>query len=364
MSDLNLFQQLYCLSMVSNVVSQSQGSEQELERKMKQELDEGLPKLPGQWVTSWGPRVFKEKNPTSSEGGPDNVWYAAVEKTRKICVVSISGTARNSLADIVQDILVQEVVDFNAWVKQWSSSKGIPKPQTGTPNESTSSTTAYCAKGTCLGAWNVLRNTGTAADKIIRIDQYLSSLDKSYSIVFAGHSLGGALSPVVALGLLEANMVGSHDVKVLPSAGPSPGNDKLSLDYAERFPKTPASATDYQVFNMDYYNALDIVPQAWSLNPAQDRNLDNILTKILHLGDEVDETGKLSVELAKYISGQSKVQYTPIPGQMFTGPPTPEVIHSWKDVKEVIGREHVRAYWDEIGITDFLIHFERKFRSA
>ncbi|KAI0555812.1 hypothetical protein F4679DRAFT_6327 [Xylaria curta] len=357
----NIFQQIYCLSMATGIVSNNQGPEAVLQAALKESLNQVLPQLTGNWAISWGPRVYKEKNQDSAEGGPDNVWFAAIDDTQKVCVVAIAGTASNSWADIYQDFNVYEVVKFNDWVKLWSS-EGIPEPIKSTPTQDDASTISYCAKGTCVGVWNVLSNISTEAGEGTRIDQYLTGLDPSYTVVVTGHSLGGALAPIVALGLVEAEMAGSHKIKVLPSAGVSPGNASLAADYATTFPKDPPMGEDYQVYNTDYYNTFDIVPQAWSTNPNDDRNLHNILDKIIHTTGDFRAEVEGYVNLAIDVSKASQIQYTPLPGQNFDGPTPPDLVQSWDEVKVVLGTQHVLAYWSEIGITEFMELFDSKFR--
>ncbi|KAI0896540.1 hypothetical protein F4806DRAFT_508407 [Annulohypoxylon nitens] len=360
--DYNLFQEIYCLSFASNIVSGIEGSEKDLEETMKEALNNVLRCLPGGWVVSWGPRVFKNDS-NSSCGPPDNVWFAAVSEAQKICVTAIAGTAHGSTADIIQNLDVYKVVDFNAWVEEWSQSE-IPKPRASDSDKIDDSTVAYCAEGTCIGVWNILSNTSEAAGEVMRIDQYLSRLDTSYKIVFTGHSLGGALSPIVALGLYTADMIGTHDVKVLPSAGVSPGNSKLESDYATSFPKCPPSAKDYKVYNTDYYNEFDIVPQSWSITDTDDRNLGNILSNILNFEECAGKLPEKLVVIAELLSLKSNIRYKPLPGQKFTGPQPPEEIRSWDDAMDFVRTGHNQAYLEEIGIIEFVKLFERGFRSG
>ncbi|KAI1825053.1 hypothetical protein F4861DRAFT_503791 [Xylaria intraflava] len=356
----NLFQQIYCLSMATGIVSNKKGSEKALQDAMIECLDQALLGLSGDWALSWGPRVYKEKNKDSDEGGPDNVWFAAIDHNQKVCVLAIAGTADGSWADIWQDFDVHEVVDFNAWVNLWSPNE-IPEPQASNPAEIEDLTRPYCAKGTCIGVWNVLSNFSTAASQGTRIDQYLSSLDPSYTVVVTGHSLGGALAPTVALGLSKSKLGSPPIMKVLPSAGVSPGNERFANDYTALFPKNPESGQDYQVYNTDYYNHADIVPQAWSTNPDHDRNLHNILDIMLRIGDSLRREVEAIVKLAIFQSESSRIRYTPLPGQSFSGAELPAYINSWDELKTYHSNQHVLVYWDRMGITKFMKQFEDTF---
>ncbi|KAF3059699.1 hypothetical protein GL218_04672 [Daldinia childiae] len=358
--DYDLFQQIYCLSFASNLVSSTEGTEANLQAALEEILEDILPRLIGTWSISWGPRVFKEK-PDEPKGGPDNVWFAAINDIDKVCAVSIAGTAKNSDADITQDLNVTEVVDFDVWVESWSS-QGIPKPEKANSDQLDPSK-SYCAKGICDGTWNVLNNPSTAVNSGLRIDEYLQQLDPDYTVVFTGHSLGGALAPTSALGLAGSKIGSRNTVKVLPSAGASPGNDVFAKKYSEVFPKDPqVSSEDYKVYNTDFYNIYDIVPQAWSINPDHKRNLDNILTKILHCSDDFQPFAEDVVCDAKDKSRDSFIPYTPLPGQNFVGrPPPKDPIESVSDVKAHSSQHHVTAYLEELGITRSFQIFKDKF---
>ncbi|KAI0904520.1 hypothetical protein F4823DRAFT_567633 [Ustulina deusta] len=362
--NFDIFQQIYCLSFLTGSVGGHEAPEATLQAILKEFLTETLPQLTGSWTLSWGPRVYKEI-PESPEGGPDNVWFAAVDDIQKVCVVAIAGTASNSLADIHQDLDVSNVVEFNTWVKLWSP-QGIPPPTCTTPNPGTSPQPPYCAKGTCDGVWNIVNNVSTEPGEGTRIDQYLRGLDSGYTVVFTGHSLGGALAPIVALGLVQANLTGNNDVKVLPSAGVSPGNDTLAAKYAAAFPKDPSAGTGYRVYNTDYYNVFDIIPQAWSIRPKDhDRNLNNILDNIVHCTGNFLPDAETFWNKAIGASYCSHITYTPLPGESFTGrtQPPPEV-DDVSALSDYAGKAHVLDYWDELGIREFMEGSENRFRKG
>ncbi|KAI0846279.1 hypothetical protein F5Y00DRAFT_272090 [Daldinia vernicosa] len=348
--DYNIFQQIYCLSFSSGLVSNKKGTETNLQDALKIALGDTLPRLPGDWSISWGPRVFKEK-PDDPATGPDNTWFAAISRTQKVCAVAIAGTASNSIPDLLQDVNVYAVVDFDAWVDSWSS-QGIPKPEDHPEKYPSRS---YCAKGICDGTWNLLSNVSTAVNSGLRIDEYLQQLDSDYTVVFTGHSLGGALAPTAALGLARSKLRCNSTIKVLPSAGVSPGNDIFAKQYAETFTKDPLSGEDYKVYNTDFYNVYDIVPQAWSTNPDHNRNLNNILTRILHCSDDFKPEAKTWVDRASFLSAISHMPYTPLPGQAFVGRPPPETpINNWHQVGAHSNQHHGVAYYDELGVAEFI----------
>lgn len=115
----------------------------------------------------------------------------------------------------------------------------------------------------------VLLNTLTDAN--LTMLKYLagqvSDCQGSPSITVTGHSLGGALSPAVALVLLDSqgaplsqpngwDPASKSHLSVVPSAGPTPGNE-IGRDYYDgRIGKT----TDR------LWNAIDIVPHAWQIS--------------------------------------------------------------------------------------------------
>lgn len=113
--------------------------------------------------------------------------------------------------------------------------------------------------GTKIGLDNLLRpHAGSGTNIIDFLANQLKEADKKVEIVVTGHSLGGALSPVLALALHEKKSTWDPNsqatLKVFPFAGPTPGNLAFAIYYDLRL-----AANTTRV-----WNNLDIVPHAWN----------------------------------------------------------------------------------------------------
>ncbi|KAH8648541.1 hypothetical protein BX600DRAFT_530279 [Xylariales sp. PMI_506] len=352
----NEFQTFYCLSLAANVAGASSGTEADLQDALDEGLRRYLPELAGSWEVTWGPRVLKT-NPLWPLGGPLNAWYAAVDQQTRTCVVAIAGTAIHSLeAWNNLNFAVDKVVDWNQWTQTWSPIEGLAKP---TSASSSNPFMPFVSLGTATGVYNLLHTPSNLASDGMRLDQYLDTLPPGFTVVFAGHSLGGALAPTAAMALKSAGRLEGFESFTLPSAGVSPGNDNFAQMFSDVFPPTP-HGPDYLVFNTDYYNNYDLVPQAWSLNTSANRNLLNITAKIYtNIGPNMQE---VIANLMKW--GIDKVEasgmaYAPLEGTGFTGPPISPV-NTCNDLLAQIGSQHAAAYWHEMGISAFAEMFSKK----
>jgi len=364
--DFNTSQQVYCLSSASNAVGSKKGTQADLQQAMDDALSSKLPQITGDWQVSWGPRVYK---PDPEECGPvENVWFAAVSEAQKLVVVAVSGTAPPSIKDWLDDLDVESVVDFGDWVKNWSTSsspaEGVPAPTVdAAPNTIKNS---YIAHGTSTGVYNILSNTDPKTNTYIW--QYLLGLSPDYTVIFTGHSMGGAMSPTLGLGLTTANMIGTKKVYIMPSAGPSPGNTNFVSACRALFPSIPRGpgVPDYGQLNTDFYNTNDIVPQAWSVVPTDDRNLHRITSDIYtwaRLSLDVWVTASVLVWTATRRSVNSKVVYQPIPGNAFTstaGGGVPASVKTFEQLGSSILSNHTSDYWTYIGVQAFVDEFDDK----
>lgn len=333
----------------------------ELQVQMERALNDSLPLLPDQWKVSWGPVVYK--GPLTITG-PQNVWYVATSDSLKLCVVAIAGTALyNYVAWETIDCEVNKIVDFDQWTSGWSSivasGRHISNPSASAYVEGKS----FVAMGTCIGLTNLLSNAPSATavlpGKYI-YDYLKDDVPEGYQIVFTGHSMGGALSPSLALGLAQANIPGLDlgSAQVYASAGPSPGNQTFTDNFAQLFP--PGTEGDYTAPNTDFFSENDVVPQAWGISSPADRNLERIRSIYSGAGAPARAFLNDQVTSKEKIAKASGMDYVPIPGTSFPGSPVNHPILPPGLVFE-IARQHGQPYRDNIGISDFIDFFRKKF---
>jgi hypothetical protein len=192
------------------------------------------------WELAWGPCVFQRPGSTYE----DNAMYVAHDTVNNIYVVAVAATNIDSLYDII-------IEDFDV--------TPIPWPYGGSAPSGTE-----IATGTHDGV-NVLLRMESQGQTL---KQYLQSrADASSStLIFAGHSLGSALSPTLALALMEQglNLLDWKVVHVYPTAGPTPGNATFAAYFSQNFPQSATGSQPWQVWNADLANSLDVVPRAWN----------------------------------------------------------------------------------------------------
>ncbi|ETS79360.1 hypothetical protein PFICI_09213 [Pestalotiopsis fici W106-1] len=354
---------LYTLSLFSNAVANRQGTEAALQQCMEDILPSEIENLDNSWALSWGPRVYK-KNKLDIHNGPDNVWYAAVNESEKVVVVAVAGTSTKSLQGwVIIDFNVAQTVDFEEWTGTWTSDE-IPKPTHSRPEAEPA---ARAAMGTCVGVWNVVSHTSSATAPGTTIGQYLETM-KDYTVIFTGHSMGGAVAPLTALALRQSQIVPTNSTwYILPSAGATPGNQELIDMMTAQFPPGPLPSPptkQYAVFNRDLYNTLDVVPQAWSLDPSSDRNVNKINQIYAGIGELAAGDVKRLVNDLAVLSRVSGIKYVPIAGVPFTQDPFDAgSIETLDDVARQAVTEHVKAYLDYFGNTDAITRFSDRLRA-
>jgi hypothetical protein len=189
------------------------------------------------------------------------------------------------------------------------------------------------------------------------LSDYLKTVPADYDIVFAGHSMGGAIAPTVALGLVQAGVVPVAKTFILPSAGATPGNLALFQDPVSRAwvfpPGAPNPNTPYAVYNVDFYNTLDVVPQAWSNDPTANRNFFKIDTIYANAGPKIRGYIDNTVGTFMKKAQSSGIYYEPLPGNSFTGSDIPAITDPFKLPPQIL-LQHTTNYWISIDIKDYV----------
>lgn len=188
------------------------------------------------WKVVWGPVIATSPKSTDSFT-TDNTMYIAqgkdMETGKSLYVVAIAGTNIVSKKGWTQE-------DFNVLSKQdWG------KPNSG-----------KISKGTSVGLDILLNMKDLSSNKTAL--QFFEDLNKdsTYEIACTGHSLGGALSPVMALKIIEwkeKNQLNNITISIYPIAGATPGDKEFASYAASKFVNNYFSVI----------NSNDIVPNSW-----------------------------------------------------------------------------------------------------
>ncbi|CAE6468762.1 unnamed protein product [Rhizoctonia solani] len=343
--DLNAHQQVFALSLMANIIRKNKGVIDDLQKQIEQQLPLALQLLGGDWKVTWGPVVWKYK-PCDKNTGPDHVWFVARSpnlrfpdgQEKDTYVLAVAGTATD-YNWVANNARVDKVVNFYTWLKA-----GLTTPPTG--EISTSPENCYIAYGTALGVYHLVDFPSPAASPRVTLPSYWAGFPDSPNtkVVLTGHSLGGALSPSLAFGLLESGAFSKfapNNILVYPTAGPTPGNLVFSQLFSKKFPKVPGPG--YQVWNSNIVNALDIVSQAWCISrdasPAQ--NMGNIPTIY---GSPAIWSVKVSVAVAEAWASASGSLYIPIQAARFKGTAPTSRPETLKNFLKEAKKQHVEEF--------------------
>lgn len=286
---LDAYQQVFAMACIVGRAAGYHGTETVLQQQLQQDLSFYLSHVPpvdpiksastadasvtpvlGNWELVWGPAVLEEVIDGVPTGVADNSLFVAKcdavsfpgsPSVMPAYVVAIAGTNPNSLYDWGdEDFSVSTVVNWTTY----DPSGFTPSPYVaGTP---------FISKGTATGIQNLLRlvSPDTAAAPGTSLEQFLNHAkpDQDTAIIFCGHSLGGALSPTLALYLKQKNYLDAFGLTlVYPTAGPTPGEANFAELFNTTFPALPSGwqpqPLPYQSWNTMHWNAVDVVPHAW-----------------------------------------------------------------------------------------------------
>jgi hypothetical protein len=215
--------------------------------------DAQIRKLIGTWELTWGCAIYQNNTKDSFSNLNDHTMYVAKNTDNTEIdqyVISIAGTSPFSLQNILlENVNVGKATPWNAG-QPWKSGETINQDN-GQPAVSAGMCRALKYLTTQMWDGNVLL--------LDYLKQVTSQASKPVEITVAGHSLGGAMAPSLALLLVDRQAEWDEKktatVKVVALAGFSPGNEA----FANYYDATLGDKTDR------LWNQSDIVPNLWEI---------------------------------------------------------------------------------------------------
>lgn len=237
----NFVQNVFALNLFSNLASDRKAPAPQLQGDLKKMLhalftDANMQKYIGRWEVVWGPEVRSygedEKRQVAS-----NALYVARNEAGQY-VVATAGTNPISLYGwLTEDFDVRQM-------ELWYDVAEAPDAP-------------RISAGTSIGLKHLLDMKDGDKDLVTFLTDTFSGTTRQTQLVVTGHSLGGALSSVLALYLNQQlatwNPAETVVVSALPSAGATPGNKAFSDYFAEQIGAR----------TLRFWNKLDPVPHGW-----------------------------------------------------------------------------------------------------
>jgi len=327
MPTFNREQTTFTLSMLSNISHCLTGSVPDMEAIVQGEIIEILPQLEpeiGTWTLVWGPAIVSL--PGSDKA--DNTMFVAknTEGSTPQLTIAIAGTNPYSALDwIIEDFLVHHQV---------------PWFYDGLPAGREISLSTFIG----LSALQDVRPSPGIVGADTTLLEYLQGQTGSpLSLAITGHSLGGALSPTVALWLSDIrdqwDPSKNASFYVLPTAGPTAGNQAFAA-----YSDSQLGAVTTRV-----HNAIDVVPHAWMTS-----QLEEVPT--LYAPD-IPESDLVALLTDGAIAASKDGNYwqislaaPPLPGQVNTSIINPNA-SDFINFLQQLGYQHVDAYFELLGVT-------------
>ena len=327
-------QQVYCLAITICAAATQTGDSASLEAYLQKELQALLdnPDFTNgdDWQIVWGPAVWQAPFSNFS----DQAAAVCYNSTQNTYVVPVSATNPRSPYDVFFEDLA-----------------ALPAYMVPLPGGNAGKVTVGNYAG--LQALLSLSSGGQS------LAEFLASVASgSDSLVFCGHSLGGGLTPLLALTLYPQGTAGSGwaNVYTYPTAGPTTADATFASAFAAAYPVV--SGSGYQMWNANQYNAHDLVPNAWAPGSTAP-GLAQITTGVVSWTKEMYYTGiEMSAEIAAlrtiaetFAGGSANPYVAPNNNALFTGPREYGQITDSATLAKEILFQHTTAYNDEFGVS-------------
>ncbi len=276
----------------------------------------------GTWQVVWGPYLY---TPSGSSDVANAMFVAQGTDSNgnPVYVVAMAGTNKSSAFDWMTE-------DLDITPVQWPYTSNTALEVTTGDNDGLGILLQMPAGG------------GTT------LQQFLSGIPNKNkaSLWFTGHSLGGALSPMLTLALMDPNSTLNQtndvslsnwgSVSLLATAGPSIGNQAFVTYFFNTLGSsvTPASFV---------WNALDVVPHAWNsavLNSITNPNI---------YGLSLDPSSCIATTIQKLQTAAAAQSYVMFqPASSFSGPLqsyiTPYLWSAEPKFLAQLAYQHINAY--------------------
>ncbi len=144
--------------------------------------------------------------------------------------------------------------------------------------------------------------------------------------------------------------ISASNVLTAMAAGPTPGNRNFVRLFELTLPKIEWGPADYQTWNVNLCNTLDVAPHAWSIDEEAfpDQNIHNLFTMY---GPREDLELSAKINLGIGLAALAPIAYCPIRSVKFTGKLQPMGLSvSLLEFLEAVFVQHIDEYFRHLGI--------------